>query len=81
MEMLTFYLFLFSMCTAVETGPSNVSSQLAHSQQLATSEEDAVEMTGGRGPGRGVSEEDVDVFTIEEEDEDEEDDDGAMEAV
>ena len=35
------------LCSVAWTwGPSNVSSQLAHSQQLATSEEDSYEMTG-----------------------------------
>jgi hypothetical protein len=68
------------MCLVAWTwGPSNVSSQLAHSQQLATSEEDAVEMTESNGPGgsvqqsSAVDEEDVDVFTI---DDDDDDDDG-----
>ena len=43
--------------------------------QLATSEDDAVEMTRGSGPGRGVSQEDVNVFSIDDE-EDEEEDEG-----
>ena len=62
--------YFIVLCSVAWTwGPSNVSSQLAHSQQLAMTEEDAVEMTGTNGPGRGVD----DVrFTIDDDDEDDE---------
>ena len=68
--------YFIALCMVAWTwGPSNISSQLAHSMQLATSEDDAVEMTRGSGPGRGVSQEDVNVFSIDDE-EDEEEDEG-----
>ena len=62
--------YFIVLCSVAWTwGPSNVSSQLAHSQQLAMTEEDAVEMTGTNGPGRGVD----DIrFTIDDDDDDEE---------
>ena len=62
--------YFFILCAVSWAwGPSNVSSQLAHSQQISMTEDDAdeIELSGG------VRSTDVDAFTLEDDDDDDED--------
>ena len=70
--------YFFILCAVSWSwGPSQVSSQLAHSQQIAMTEDDAndMELSGTIARGGGVNSEDVDIFRLEDDDDDKEDDD------
>jgi hypothetical protein len=78
--------YFFILCAVSWSwGPSQVSSQLAHSQQIAMTEDDADQMelsNAGARRGSGVNSEDVDIFRLEDDDDEDEesgvedDDDG-----
>jgi hypothetical protein len=80
--------YFFILCAVSWSwGPSQVSSQLAHSQQIAMTEDDADQMemshAGARRSG-GVDSEDVDIFRLEDDDEDDDEnveDPDALDAV